>query len=131
MKSDKGFVVLISVILISAILLLSILSTSNDAIATRFNLLNSEDKIESFGLARSCLEIVLVRLAENFDFRPGAFGDSIQIEEDSCEITSITKDNSDELIVKTKGMKNQAATNLESKIHFTNAGIIIDSTREI
>ena len=131
MKGSNGFVALISVILISAILLISMLSTSNDAITTRFNLLNSEEKVESFDLAKSCLEIALVRLAENSNFRLAAPGDIIQIEEGSCQIISITKDNSGELIVNTKGMKNQAVTNLESKIHLTNIDTIIDSTREI
>ncbi len=142
MNFKSGYIALVSVIILSSILLLVTLEMANISYIARFNTLRTEEKEQSASLARSCLQIALVRLAENPDYRPastsdsslggpGPSGDNLKIDQDICQIISIDTSGPEELLVKTTATKGKSISNLLTSVHFTGSDISVNSIKEI
>ncbi|OGE80054.1 MAG: hypothetical protein A2826_01040 [Candidatus Doudnabacteria bacterium RIFCSPHIGHO2_01_FULL_43_23] len=70
MKSSEGYIALISVVLISAVLLIFAFSVGFSNFLARFNILDSEYKKVSLGLAEACGELAVLSLSTD-DLYPG------------------------------------------------------------
>lgn len=64
-KKEQGFIALISVLIISSVLLASTLALAQFGIASRFFVLNLEQKAGSQKLAEACLELMRVKVYNN------------------------------------------------------------------
>ncbi|HEY9585493.1 MAG TPA: hypothetical protein VJJ02_02790 [Candidatus Paceibacterota bacterium] len=62
---QQGFIALMSSIIISIILMTMVLTVSTSSFYARFDALGGENKRESLGLAEGCMNLALLRLAEN------------------------------------------------------------------
>ncbi|MBP6883689.1 MAG: hypothetical protein KBC06_00425 [Candidatus Pacebacteria bacterium] len=125
-KNNNGFIALISAIIISVVLLLVITNLSLTGFYNRFNILDSELKERSSALAESCVDIVLLILAQN----PAYTGNQTitVIDGDTCTIKSITP-SSNPIIIDTKAVFKKATTNLNVKV--TKSTLFIESWEEV
>lgn len=67
-NNNKGFIALISVVIISFVLLLVATTLGLKGFFSRFNVLDSENKAKSAGLANGCIEAARLKLANNTSF---------------------------------------------------------------
>jgi hypothetical protein len=68
MKPQRGFIALISSIIISSILLALATSLGASTFFTRFDVLNSEYKRISLGLAEACVNATLAKIGSDYDY---------------------------------------------------------------
>ena len=113
-KSQDGFIALISVIIIFAILLVLVALIAVSGFFARFNVLNYENKKVSSFLAEACAENALVNLAKDPANYPGsipATGMLVTVEAGkSCRICSVSA--SSPYAIVTRAVYNKAYTNL-------------------
>lgn len=88
-KKEKGYVALMSVIVISLILLGLTTILSMSGYFSRFNVLNGEYKRVSLGLAESCANVALLKIAQNPNYTGG---ETISVGTNNCTIKSVTYD---------------------------------------
>jgi hypothetical protein len=112
MKKDSGYIALMSAIIISIVLITVVSSVSVSGFFGRFNILDSEYKEISSGLAEACVEIAIIKLANDNSY---VGGEVFPVGAENCEIVSITL-NPPDYTVKTQGIYNNAYTNLEVKL---------------
>jgi len=86
---QEGFIALTSSIIISLLLMTMVLTVSTSSFYARKGALEGENKRESLGLAESCMNIALLRLAENALYRPALDDDAVQIGDGDCVIDSV------------------------------------------
>jgi hypothetical protein len=90
----RGFIALISTILISAILIGVALTTSGSGISSRFDVLNSEYKRISLGLAESCANVALLKIDQNYNYAGNESGIVVgtdgQGRTETCNIGAVT-----------------------------------------
>src|SRR5581483_11572853 len=67
-KEEGGYIALISAIIITLVLFALTFSVSSSGYFSRFNSLNGELKRVSLGLAESCENVALLKLAQNYDY---------------------------------------------------------------
>ena len=67
-NEEQGFIALISVLIISSVLLASTLALAQFGIASRFFVLNLEQKAGSQKLAEACLELMRVKVYNNSSY---------------------------------------------------------------
>jgi hypothetical protein len=127
--NQEGYVALISVIVISALLIgiSSVLSFSG--FFGRFNVLDSEFKEVSIGLAEACADQAVLFLAENPAYTPPAGGQSVGVGSETCTIDSITGSWSPKTIY-TQGIFHESYTNLEVEVS-NSADVTVTSWQEI
>ena len=89
-QRKKGYIALMSAIIISLILTGMTFALSGSGYFSRFNVLNSEYKRVSLGLAESCVNSALMNISQNYAYAPAAVGDSINIGAQHCLIKSVT-----------------------------------------
>ena len=82
----KGFIALMSSIIISIILLTLVVTVSASTFYARFDALGGETKRESLSLAESCMNMALLRLAQNPLYQPAPSGDTIAVGSKNCII---------------------------------------------
>lgn len=87
---NKGYIALMSAIIISLILVGMTFSISTGGYFSRFNVLNSEYKRISLGLAESCVNSALLRVSQDYNYLPAAVGDSVDVGAETCLIKSVT-----------------------------------------
>lgn len=87
-KTKRGFIALISAIIISAILMAILFTATTSTFFARFDALDTEYKRIAVGLAESCVNQALLRLAQDYDYDPT--DEIISIGGDTCRIKSIT-----------------------------------------
>jgi hypothetical protein len=87
---SRGFVALMSVIIISIVLVLLTVSLSFSSFYGRFNLLDTEFKIQSNNLATSCADMALLKLRLNSSYNLVFPGETVIVVGDSCTIKSLT-----------------------------------------
>lgn len=123
---QSGFIALISAIIISVVLLAIAATLSLSGFYTRFNILDSEYKKRSLGLAEACAETALLDLANNINYTLQASDGSVPVGTDTCAIVSISPGppRSGPVTIVTKGIfpstgPEQAHSNIK---------VIIDST---
>lgn len=83
---QEGFIALVSVLLISVILIIITFSISASGYFTRFNVLDSESKKISLGLAEGCVQKAMLNLAYGSLTVP----QTVNIGTNSCKICSQT-----------------------------------------
>ena len=118
-KTDRqgGFVALITAIILSAILLIITTTLNQTSFFTRSNLLDSEYKERSAGLAEACIDIARLKLAN--DPRYSGSEPSIPIGTNSCEIRPIVGNT-----IETKAVYNSAVTNLRVVINPADISVV-------
>lgn len=79
-----------SAIIISLILTGMTFALSGSGYFSRFNVLNSEYKRISLGLAESCVNSALMRVSQDYTYMPAAVGDSVNVGAQNCLIKSVT-----------------------------------------
>ena len=129
MTYKRGYIAIVSVILLGTMILFAVLEEANTNYLGRFAVLRAEKKEESEALARSCLQMTLVRLAQNPDYRPVGQGDNLRIGQDNCRVVSIQSIGPEEIVIRTAAIKDEITASLESLVHFTGTDIGIDSTK--
>ena len=91
LANQDGFIALMSALVISLILVGMTFALGTAAFYTRFDVLASENKRISLGLAESCVNVVMLRLAQHPTIAPDP--ETIQVgadTEQSCDIRSVT-----------------------------------------
>jgi len=86
MTSQQGYIALVSAIVISALLMTFTFALSFSGFFARFNILNSEYKERSIGLAEACADIALLKLSENSAYTGG---ENVAVDGDSCHIYTV------------------------------------------
>lgn len=87
-KKESGFMALISAIIISAILLAILFTANTSTFFARFDALDAEYKRIAVGLAESCVNQALLKLARDYSYDP--INEIISVGGDICYIKSIT-----------------------------------------
>ena len=89
---ESGFIALMSVIIISFVLLFAVFSIGQRGIASRFLLLDLERKIQSEELAKACVQIAIIGVANDSLYAVSAASDIEQTVDDGifCYIHSVT-----------------------------------------
>ncbi|HEY4523599.1 MAG TPA: VWA domain-containing protein [Candidatus Paceibacterota bacterium] len=116
MKSHGGYVALISTIFISIVLLGLTFLLSTAGFYARADSLNSEYKRISLGLAESCSNVTLLKLARNNTYVPPSGGEVVTIGSESCTILEVGVPNQSEpthKVIKTKASFRGAFSNME------------------
>lgn len=114
---QQGFIALISVLIISSVLLASTLALAQFGIASRFFVLNLEQKAGSQKLAEACLELMRVKVYNNPSYTTLGTYD---IGGGMCTVETI--DATDSIVSKVKvraaigPVGSEAVTNLEADI---------------
>ena len=108
----RGFIALITIIVISTVLLVSTLSLAQFGIASRFSILNLEQKAQSEKHAEACIETARITLFNNplYSIASSAPQD-IPVGNTFCTIYSVTTFGK-ETTIETKGRSGDAVTNL-------------------
>ena len=88
--NQKGYIALISAVIISFILIGLTFSVSSAGYFSRGNVATSEYKRISLGLAESCVNLALLRVAQNYNYAPLPAGDTIAVGAQDCLIKSVT-----------------------------------------
>jgi len=125
MTNDRGFIALMSVIIISAILLVLVFTLGLSSFFNRFDTLDSENKRVSLGLAESCVNAAMLKIAQNPSYVPAVAGDCVSVggtcggtdPQKVCKICSVTAVGSESTVV-VRALYDHAYTNL--RITFAN-----------
>ena len=88
-KNERGFIALISAVIISAIMIGLAATLGMSALYARFDVLTSEYKRISLGLAESCVHEALLKIAQDFSYDPGVSGKIIPVGGMNCSINSV------------------------------------------
>ncbi|PJE50772.1 MAG: hypothetical protein COV29_03520 [Candidatus Yanofskybacteria bacterium CG10_big_fil_rev_8_21_14_0_10_36_16] len=108
-KNNSGFIAITSAIVISALLMAIMFALSFRGFFGRFDILDSEYKERSAGLAEACAENAMLRLVQDINY----VGDEIfSIGVDSCRVRPILTAGSEKKIETTASVQN-AVTNIE------------------
>lgn len=122
MKKRNGFMALISVVIISVILLLIATTLSMTGFAGRLNILDSEYKERSLGLAEACVDAAILRLAQTPTYAVNPPGVVVPVGVDSCNIRSITPATNPIVIQATASFQN-SFTNLVVNLASTDLSV--------
>lgn len=125
-KSNKGFVALISAIMISAILLAILFTTNTSTFFARFDALDTEYKRVATGLAESCANQALLKLAQDYYYNPD--NETIAVGNETCNIKSVTPrarnaDNSTFVTISTQANRQGAFSNFQVEALIYNPAI--------
>ena len=115
-RENGGYIALISTIIISLILLGLTVNMSTAGFFVRFSSLDSEYKRVSLGLAESCAQVALLRLAKDFTYKPSSLDRDVIIGADRCTILDIFTPNSadpERKLIKTTAGYKGAFSNME------------------
>ena len=89
-KTNAGFIALMSTVIISVILLLIAVNLSQTSFFGRFNILDAELKEKSSALAEACADTALLKLVNNPSYFPPAGGESVSVDGNDCIIESVS-----------------------------------------
>ena len=90
LSPENGYIALMSSIIIALVLLGLTFSVSTSGYFSRFDVLNSEFKRVGLGLAESCVNSALLKMAQNYAYAPAPSGDVIAVGNQSCTIRGVT-----------------------------------------
>ncbi|MEK7117846.1 MAG: hypothetical protein AAB861_03680 [Patescibacteria group bacterium] len=108
-NNKKGFVALITAIILSLILIVITVTLNQSGFFTRSIILDSEYKERSVGLAEACVDVALLRLANDPTYAGGP--PAVNIGAEQCNIATIAPPGT-EYRIKTWAVVNSATTNL-------------------
>ena len=120
-KTESGFVALMSAIILSVVLLLVTTTLSFSGFSSRLNILNSEYKERSYSLAEACVDVAILKLATSPTYSGGP--PDVDVGTDKCVI-EVFNPSSDPIIVKTKGTFQNTVTNLKITVGKTSLAVI-------
>ena len=120
-KNQNGYIALMTAIIICLILVGLALLLSASGYFTRFNVLGGEDKRVSLGLAESCVNVALLKIAKSPDYQAGADSDyvsgqgvRVHVGAQECFIKDVTpRDADDKRTIKTQAQFRGAFSNME------------------
>ena len=130
---QRGYIALVSALILSAILMILAVGLSARAFSTRFTIIDSELKMQSYGFAESCVQIAVIRVAASIAESSIYTGDAnpIPIGDGFCEIVLVT-DTGSEFSVQARSIVGEATTNLQARLGFDADGtLIVISSREV
>jgi hypothetical protein len=133
-SSNGGFIALMSAIIISVVLLVVVVSVSTGGFISRFNIVDSELKETSIGLAEACADIAILRLAADGSYDPGA-GEVITVDDSDpmnikkCEIKTVSP--TWPKTVEIQAIYKNSYTNLEIILTNTTDPISVTSWKEL
>ncbi|MBI4053908.1 MAG: hypothetical protein HY397_01100 [Candidatus Doudnabacteria bacterium] len=120
-KQSDGYVALISAIIVSAVLLIIVFSISFSVYFARFNILDSEYKKISTGLAEACVEAAMLELAQDPSY---AGGENKDVGSNQCSILSIPPPSGGEYTIRTKAVFRNSVTNIVVVVNSTDFSVI-------
>ena len=110
-QPNQGFIALLSILIISTVLFVATLSIAQFGIASRYFIMDLEQKTASYKLAEACLEVVRIKIYNDDSYSQSA-PQNININHEVCTIESVTK-NWLQTIVKVTGKNSLAVTHLQ------------------
>ena len=110
-QPNQGFIALLSILIISTVLFVATLSIAQFGIASRYFIMDLEQKTASYKLAEACLEVVRIKIYNDASYSQNAL-QNINIDNQICTIESVTK-NGLQTIVKVTGKNSLAITHLQ------------------
>ena len=126
---QQGYIALVSVIVISALLIGISSVLSFTGFFGRFNVLDSEFKEVSIGLAEACAEQAILILADNPSYSVPAGGETYNVGSETCLIDDITPSSWPRTIY-AQGVFHDSYTNLQVVVS-TPANVTVTSWQEI
>lgn len=91
--TQQGFIALISVLIICSVLLVTVFSLAQFGVASRYFLLDMENKTRSERLAEGCIHVARIAVYNDPTINESDLSNTtIPIEDNSCVITSIQPD---------------------------------------
>ena len=126
-----GYIALISAVIISSLLLIITFTVNFSNFFARFNILDSEYKKVSTGLAEGCADTAILELSKDNAWQPnGGTGDLlVSIDDKSCKICEVENVGSP-TIIRTRAVHQKAYTNLEVTVTANGSTITVDSWLE-
>lgn len=98
MKQSPGYIALTSAIITSVLITVIVFAVSGVAILNRFNILDATHKEGSLALAEACVELGLLKLAENSGYLGN---ETLGVGTNQCQVFPITTQGG-EIIIKTE-----------------------------
>lgn len=97
MESDlqSGFIALVSTIIISGVLMMLVFSSSTSSFFARFDIQNGEFRKMSLNLSESCVNVALLKIAQNYNYLPPVGGETVSVAENYCKIQSVIYETED------------------------------------
>lgn len=123
-SSNGGYIAITSVMIISLLLITITVALSTSNYFSRFNILESEYKTRSLGLAEACVDQALYRLVQKLD-TPNNF--NVNIGTSQCKIVSISPVGATRTI-KTQGEFQKSFSNI--KVVVNTPGYQVQSWQE-
>ena len=121
MKNNSGFMALISAIIISVILLLIASSLNLTSFYNRSDILDSELKEKSLALAEACVDMAILKLANNQNYTPS--NEIVNVGTDTCTIQSVIS-SSNQKTINVKADYNHYVTNLKIIINSSDLHVV-------
>jgi len=119
-SASDGYIALISAIIISVLMMGVVFATSHTSFISRFNVLNTEFKERSSGLAEACVDMALLKLAQSKSY---AGNESISVGNSQCSILAI-ETSPGQKTIKTKATFQSSVTNLKIVANDTDLSVI-------
>lgn len=120
MKTSRGFIAIISVIILSVVLLAAAVSLAQYGVTTRYAMLDLERKGESETLASACVEVARIAVMNDPLYSMSFPGLSINVgtSTKTCRIETVSGG-----VVKVSASSTGAVTNLKATINTTTGNI--------
>ena len=125
MKSNSGFIAILSITIISLVLTLLVFSLSFTGFYVRSNILNSEAKAKSESLTEACIQTALLKLANNISYLGN---ETIAVDSDSCLIRNMQTVGSEKIIESQAQYQN---TFINYQVHANTADLTITQWTEL
>ncbi|SRR3989344_428906 len=87
-RSEKGFIALFTAIILSVVLILVSISLNRGGYLTRWETLDAEYKNRSLALAEACLDMAMLKLANNPTYAGGET--NLMVGYDKCDIGAVS-----------------------------------------
>ncbi len=112
-----------SAVIISAILVTATVTGSLTGFYTRFNILDSEFKNKSASLAEACVDVLLIKLAEDSSFGASALTYTVS-GSDTCTVFAATNPTGSPRIFKVQGIYQNSYTNLQVAVDVDSLALV-------
>lgn len=117
-SKNQGFIALPIALSISFFLVFISITSSEDVLSTRLQVLREESRAQSSAAAYSCAHLALFELSADFDYQPSELGDVFFLPTgDSCVVENVTTPESEKRLVRVSASKNIATTTFEFLLH--------------
>lgn len=139
-KKESGYIALISAIVISSLLLIITFTANFSSFFARFNILDSEYKKVSTGLAEACAETAILEIAKNPAWSPDVNGTCVGVGDPCpggpkvCKICSSINAGGNDFEIKTRasyGNPDKAYTNLVVNVTRSATDVRVNSWEEV